>query len=191
MSDSQMQPGWYYAQGDAPGTQRYWDGTQWVGGPQPVAQPQDALSTFAGGGVPAEWGQRFVAWLIDVGIQLGLYIAILIVTAIVAAASSSAGSTLSVLGSLGLLAFQIWNWIIRQGQIGQTLGKTQQKLKLVRDDTGQPVGPGMAFVRWLVATLLAVFTCGIGAILDYLWPLWDDQNKRLTDKILNFSVINA
>ena len=31
MSESQMQPGWYYAQGDAPGTQRYWDGTQWVG----------------------------------------------------------------------------------------------------------------------------------------------------------------
>jgi uncharacterized RDD family membrane protein YckC len=75
--------------------------------------------------------------------------------------------------------------------MGQTLGKTQQNLKLVRDDTGQPVGPGMAFARWLVAGLIAVFTCGIGGLLDYLWPLWDDQNKRLTDKILKFSVINA
>lgn len=29
-----MPPGWYYADGDQPGTQRYWDGTQWQGGPQ-------------------------------------------------------------------------------------------------------------------------------------------------------------
>jgi uncharacterized membrane protein YhaH (DUF805 family) len=33
-------PGWYYAQGDPPGTQRYWDGAKWVG--QPVTQPQAA-----------------------------------------------------------------------------------------------------------------------------------------------------
>ena len=191
MSESQMQPGWYYAQGDAPGTQRYWDGTQWVGGPQPVGQAQDNVITAAGGGTPAEWSQRFVAWLIDTGIQLGIYIAILILTAIAGAASDSLASVLSLLGSLGLLGFQIWNHVIRQGQMGQTLGKTQQNLKLVRDDTGQPVGPGMAFARWLVAGLIALFTCGIGGLLDYLWPLWDDQNKRLTDKILKFSVINS
>ncbi len=28
--------GWYYAQGDPPGTQRYWDGAAWQGDPQPV-----------------------------------------------------------------------------------------------------------------------------------------------------------
>ncbi len=191
MSESQMQPGWYYAQGDAPGTQRYWDGTQWVGGPQPVGQPQDSAMALAGGGVPAEWGQRFVAWLIDTGIVLGIYIGVLILTAIGAAISDTLGSVLSLIGSLAVFGFQIWNFIIRQGQMGQTLGKTQQNLKLVRDDTGQPVGPGMAFVRWLVASLIAVFTCGIGGLLDVLWPLWDERNKRITDKILNFSVINS
>lgn len=30
-------PGWYNAQGDPPGSQRYWDGTQWVG--EPVFEP--------------------------------------------------------------------------------------------------------------------------------------------------------
>lgn len=29
-------PGWYAAAGDPPGTQRYWDGRQWVGEPQPI-----------------------------------------------------------------------------------------------------------------------------------------------------------
>ena len=28
--------GWYYAQGDPPDTQRYWDGSAWQGDPQPV-----------------------------------------------------------------------------------------------------------------------------------------------------------
>ena len=38
MSDNapQQPPGWYYAQGDPPGTQRYWDGQSWIGAPQPV-----------------------------------------------------------------------------------------------------------------------------------------------------------
>lgn len=30
-------PGWYHAEGDPPGTQRYWNGVAWEGGPQPVA----------------------------------------------------------------------------------------------------------------------------------------------------------
>ena len=36
MSDpyGNTEPGWYYAEGDPPGTQRFWDGSQWVGGPQ-------------------------------------------------------------------------------------------------------------------------------------------------------------
>lgn len=29
--------GWYHAEGDPQGTQRYWDGSQWVGEPQAVA----------------------------------------------------------------------------------------------------------------------------------------------------------
>jgi hypothetical protein len=38
------EPGWYYAQGDPQGTQRYWDGHQWIGDPvvhqaAPSAQP--------------------------------------------------------------------------------------------------------------------------------------------------------
>jgi hypothetical protein len=31
--------GWYYADGDPPGTHRYWDGSIWQGGPQAVATP--------------------------------------------------------------------------------------------------------------------------------------------------------
>lgn len=35
MSDSAT-PGWYHAQGDPPGTERFWDGAAWTEGPRPV-----------------------------------------------------------------------------------------------------------------------------------------------------------
>lgn len=51
MSAGAQQPaGWYYAQGDPPGTVRYWDGTMWVGGPQPSA-PATAAGAPAASGV--------------------------------------------------------------------------------------------------------------------------------------------
>ena len=121
MSDSsQMQPGWYYAQGDDPGTQRYWDGTQWVGGPQPVGQAQDAVGGYGGSsvGVPAEWGQRFVAYLIDFGIMIGAYIVLIILTAIGSAINETLGVILNLFGLLGVLGVFIWNFVIKQGQAG-------------------------------------------------------------------------
>lgn len=35
MSDAAT-PGWYHAEGDPPGTERYWDGAMWTDGPRPV-----------------------------------------------------------------------------------------------------------------------------------------------------------
>ncbi|MEL6984333.1 MAG: RDD family protein [Actinomycetota bacterium] len=48
MSQGQTPAGWYHAEGDPPGTNRYWDGTTWVGDPQPsnpqaAAPPQAAV----------------------------------------------------------------------------------------------------------------------------------------------------
>ena len=45
-------PGWYNAQGDPPNTQRYWDGTQWVGGPQLIGAVAAGAAGVAPG--PAE-----------------------------------------------------------------------------------------------------------------------------------------
>ena len=41
MSSSEVPPGWRHAQGDPPGTERYWDGSRWQGEPRPVGGSQE------------------------------------------------------------------------------------------------------------------------------------------------------
>ncbi|MEM7339711.1 MAG: RDD family protein [Actinomycetota bacterium] len=67
MSDNpQLQPqGWYYAQGDPPGTQRYWNGETWEGDPQPVpGAPQEVTGGPMPAGVGARIGGRIIDWIV-------------------------------------------------------------------------------------------------------------------------------
>ena len=36
----------------------------------------------------------------------------------------------------------IWNYVIKQGKSGQTFGKARVGIKLVKEETGQPIGGG-------------------------------------------------
>ena len=73
--------GWYYAEGDPPGTHRYWDGTTWVGDPVPVAAPgappaPPAQEQHARGSA-ASPGDRIIGRIID--IIVGFVILVVIV----------------------------------------------------------------------------------------------------------------
>ncbi len=193
-------PGWYHAQGDPEGTQRYWDGSQWVGGPQ---QAQDAASPAqaAGGGyevatpsfnsapsgAPASFGTRAIALIIDLAIMFGILIVAFILGFVVGLASDQLGAIVILIGAvLGGVAFPLWNIIVRQGQTGQTIGKSKQNIMLVSDETTRPVGIGTALIRALLGGLINSV-----CYIDYLWPLFDEQTKRLTDKVLNTSVVDV
>ena len=187
MTDTPSQaPGWYYAQGDPPGTQRYWDGTQWQGGPQAVPATGAAAGIAGagpGGRKAAGTGSRFVAFLIDVGIGIGIYIVGIVLVVILGGISDALGTLMSFLLGISYLAYAIYNWLYLQGTTGQTIGKKQQGTMLLNSETGEPVGIGMAFVRGL---LIAIFA--IPCYLDHWWILVDDDNRRLSDKVLKFHV---
>src|SRR6185369_14338192 len=91
-----------------------------------------------------------------------------------------------VLGWFGWIGWSIYNRWITQGNTGQSMGKRYAKIKLVREDNGQPIGPGMAFLRDLAHAVDNVI-CYVG----WLWPLWDDKSQTLADKIVGTVVINA
>lgn len=54
MSDmgNERPAGWYHAEGDPPGSQRYWDGSAWQGGPQAAPTHGDAGGFGVPGGSP-------------------------------------------------------------------------------------------------------------------------------------------
>ena len=63
MQDGQQPPGWYPAQGDPPGTVRWWDGSKWVGGPQTQGAQQQAGYVAPGAGMLANGRELADPWL--------------------------------------------------------------------------------------------------------------------------------
>ena len=105
-------------------------------------------------------------------------------TVTVAGDPSGASLLLMLLGLAIMIAFWVWNICIRQGRTGYSLGKTALNTKLISEQTGQPIGPGMSFVRQLCHILDGI--CYIG----YLWPLWDRKRQTFADKIVKTVVLN-
>ncbi len=165
----------------------------------PYGQPQQPYGQ-PGYGMPgmapppptgyAEWGSRFVGYLIDVAAPLVVVWLVAFVLGLVGAGiGPDAAWIFAIIGIvlyLGLFGFYIWNIIIRQGATGQTIGKKIAKIKLVSEETMQPLGAGTTFVRQLCHVVDSL-PCNAG----FLAPLWEPKNQTWADKIMKTIVINA
>ncbi len=193
MSDASTQPpGWYYAQGDPPGTQRYWDGVQWQGGPQAAGGAPDgaAAGQAPGGAALAEGPKRLIAALIDFGIIFAGYIVVLIVAAIFGVVSDGLGTLVQLVGMLAVWGFSIYNGLYLLGTTGQSIGKQKQGITLLSETTGQPVGLMQAFLRGLLQGL-TFMVCIIPWLIDVAFIFTKPDHKRFTDGILGMNVYDA
>lgn len=130
----------------------------------------------------ASWGQRVGAYLIDMAPP---YVIILIGYAVMLG-SITAGSILVGIGGMVALGWSIYNRWIQGGNTGQSLGKRVVGIRLLGEQTGQPIGAGMAFVRDL-----AHFLDGAACYIGFLWPLWDEKRQTFSDKIISTVVIQS
>jgi uncharacterized RDD family membrane protein YckC len=76
---------------------------------------------------------------------------------------------------------------------GKTLGRMATGIRVVRAN-GQPIDFGFAMLREvavkaLLFGLLGSLTAGIANLVDYLWPLWDEENRALHDFVVNTRTI--
>lgn len=161
------------------------------GGYQPPQHPQG--SQF---GEYASWWSRVGAQLLDGLISFALIIVPLIAGAIIAFRNAEtdpitdeitggvepAGILLMVFAVLLYIGFDIWNRGIRVGTRGQSLGKQIVGIRVAKDVDGQLLGAGGGFLRWLMTFVLGLVSCV--ALLDVLWPLWDDKKQTLHDKVV-------
>jgi uncharacterized RDD family membrane protein YckC len=97
--------------------------------------------------------------------------------------------TLAILLAVAAAAVGIWNQGWRQGAKGWSWGKQVVGIKLVAESTGQPPGGGIGLGRLFLRNLLGIVP--FYTIVDYLFPLWDEKNQTIDDKILSTLVVQA
>ena len=88
-----------------------------------------------------------------------------------------------------VLFFGVWPFGYRQGVTGTTPGKRHAGTRLTKIGTGEAPGGAVGMLRLLVPNLINFPTFGVYMIIDHLWPLWDKDNQRLTDKMCKTQVV--
>jgi uncharacterized RDD family membrane protein YckC len=210
-------PGWYYAQGDPPGTNRWWDGATWVGGPTAgygwtpgAATPGSAgpygYAVGQGYGIPrvlAGFWQRVGATIID-GLILGVPGAI--VGGIFFALSPTEQRPCSINGRRALcegptdaaiavillasVVIGVLSVILYYGQLEGKTGQTVGKRALGIKTVRTLTGepPG---VGRAIGRTFAHYLSALPCYLGYLWMLWDRDKQTWHDKISDTVVIKA
>jgi uncharacterized RDD family membrane protein YckC len=151
----------------------------------------------------AGWWRRVGAHVIDL-IVIALIAAVFFgIFAAFAGAGFLVGDTTgyiaAVLGILGfglciVIAALLYAPLMMVKTDGKTLGRMVCGIRVVRAK-GQPITFGWACLRevltkWLLfGVLLNSFTFGLAALIDYLWPLWDEENRALHDFVVDSRTI--
>jgi uncharacterized RDD family membrane protein YckC len=160
----------------------------------------------------ASWGTRVGATLLD-GLVVTLAVLVLVAPGVLVLTITditALGVVLAVLG--GIAAFLVVllyapYFMQRDGEHnGQTLGKQWLGVRVIFVD-GKRFGWGQGLLRELVikqflvgiasslASAITFFLLGIGGFvpyaLNYLWPLWDAENRAVHDMIINTRVVRG
>jgi uncharacterized RDD family membrane protein YckC len=189
----QQQPGY---QQPGYGQQQPGYGQQQPGYPQDYGQqygqqgayPQQGYQGYGAGygqGQLAGWGSRAGGYIIDYLIFAGPLIVLYILAGLIGQSSPGLALVISLIGVIGSIAGGLWICYM-EGTTGQSVGKRVVGLRLIGEETGQPIGFGMAFVRKL-AHILDGLVCYIG----YLWPLWDEKRQTFADKVCHTVVVHV
>jgi uncharacterized RDD family membrane protein YckC len=81
---------------------------------------------------------------------------------------------------LACIGYALWNFGLRQGRSGSSIGKSLLRIRVVHATTHEPIGFSCSVVRQLTHAL-DVMTLGVG----FLWPLWDRKRQTFADKLIS------
>jgi uncharacterized RDD family membrane protein YckC len=146
-----------------------WSGPDPEGGPAPGVE-------FA---TP---GARLVGYIIDLLIQFGLGLALVLVGTIGLALLPIIGILIYIVGGIALFLYFPFFW----QRSGQTPGMRLMQIKVVRDADGGPVTWGPAILR-----LIGFWISGIVFYIGYIWVFIDKRKRGWFDLIASTVVIKA
>lgn len=192
-------PGYYPAQGDPPGTVRYWDGDNWITEPLP---PPPGFN-LAGIGS----NDRYVNVWVRIGASLidGLVTLIVLIPFMIGyfrdlfddIDAGGDGSTVEVSSGLIFIGLGVTViFFLMDAYLGGSPGKLALGLRITRSDgVTTPPGPGPAALRALpnVATAIPVIGAliSIGMTIGSIIAVATDPERRsLYDRIANTRVVH-
>ena len=169
--------------------------------PPPAAHPAVHSGPLAG------WGRRVGATLLDL---LIVGVPALLVTGLLGVGVAGASATDSDAGLVATIAGVVVSALVffvialiyapltmmRKGtHNGQTFGKQVVGIRVIRT-SGEPMDFLFSALREVVLKNLAVglassFTFGIAYLVNFLWPLWDGENRALHDMAAATRVVSA
>lgn len=178
--------------------------------PPPTERPAGALAGPPGAqaaDVPAvafaSWGRRFVAAIVDTLVYLAIWVVVFgvafgVIVALGGEPDEAAAGAYLLNIPLGFVISAVYPLLTmrRAGQRnGQTLGKQALRIRVVRTNR-RPLGAGPILLRELVLKsvlfgFIGAFTLFIATLLDYLWPLWDDEHRALHDMLASTRVVGV
>ncbi len=154
--------------------------------------------------LPASWGKRFGAYLID-SVLLGIPLSMFAFGSMFNSLQGVQNSVDPATGELDqaavqtvmtqyfgsilklTIAFTIFGtlyYVLMHGFRGQTVGKMALGITVVNED-GSPIGFGTAFKRALVFPIGGILPVvgSLLTLLNGLWPMWDPKKQSLADKL--------
>lgn len=192
MSDTSQGPGWWmasdmkwYPPESAPG---YQAGATNAGQQIPnfSAMPNQNMAYVA---VPIDaLGRPYAGWWRRVGASLIDGLVLLVPGLLVSLLSSSRGVVV-----LPLILGFVYQWQMLAAK-GQTLGNMALGTAVADATTGAKPTSGRAAARAGASVgfeLLSSLTLGLLALVDALWPLWDQRNQTLHDKVASTVVVKV
>lgn len=130
---------------------------------------------------------RLAARIIDGLILAGILTALVAAGGIRVERLSTDDIPTALLGAALLVSFLYETTFI--GLRGQTPGKMLSRVRVARLEDGAPPGLGRAFVRWGIPVLCSIVP--FGALIAYLWLLWDRRRQGLHDKAARTVVVRS
>jgi uncharacterized RDD family membrane protein YckC len=180
MSDAptpQQPAGWYHAEGDPPGSVRYWDGSRWLGLPQSGPGRVPAASDLA-----SPW-QRIAARLIDsliLAVVQVLWISVFVVAVFSGApiGGDTSQDAVIMLPWFGAAVYEL----VTVALWGGTLGKLMVGLRVTRADGRRPIGWARSIRRAALHFAVLIPLVGpfifFGSALVSLVLLFTDSERR-------------
>jgi uncharacterized RDD family membrane protein YckC len=149
----------------------------------------------------ASWWSRVGAALIDTAIVVGIAVGVreLLARYVLGESVREVNESYGLQLGTAMLAAAVYYPVLMWRTGGKTLGKMALKIRVVSIN-GRAMSLGVATTREVILQVGVIGGLAslpgpirvlgfVAALLDYLWPLWDRENRALHDMVMGTRVI--